>query len=213
MRGVLADLPATASEALFHAPERESAGNGELLFLAIDPDTCTGCGLCIEACEPSALYFDQKDPARLETASRAVFRDLSGLPAPSSESRARVDASLGAPRGELLAPSARAVLQGSDGAEAGSGARLALRLALGTAAAKAVEERRPLLREIAELREGLAGAIHDTLGRALPDRDLDTLARGLDSLDRPETELAELTARVETAFDSERIDVARLRRG
>jgi pyruvate-ferredoxin/flavodoxin oxidoreductase len=186
---------------------------GQLLALALEPDACTGCGVCIERCEPVALA-PGADDADAVAAARGVTELVRTLPPPT---HAALDAAASHPEAgplpaALLSDEARSIVVGGDGAEPGSGARTAARQVLGTLAHHRARAVGTVRGEIAELREGLAAAIHEGLARSLPGTDLDALARGLETLSRPDAELSELTARVEGAFESERVDASRLRR-
>jgi pyruvate-ferredoxin/flavodoxin oxidoreductase len=213
VRPEIAALPVARTAAFFDRAEAASRGDGDLFTLAVDPEACKGCGLCVSACEPEALTAVADDPRR-SAAAGELWRLVEELPEPGEATveRARQDPEVGPLAGALLSPAARRVMGRGDGAEAGSGEVLALRQVLGAAAF----HRRPvdegLLAEIGEVRGKLAEAIHDGLSRALPDRDLDALARGLDALDRPDTDLADLTSRIEAAFETDRVDVSRTRR-
>lgn len=217
VRDELADLPVARTAPFFEAPEAEEAGSGELFALAIDPSACTGCGVCVAACEPGALAPLPDSPVRTRHARR-LLRLVEELPEPSEGAveRARSHPDAGPLAGALLPRSSRRVLTAGDGAEPGSGESLAVRQVLGAAAFHREPVRRERLAALEDLSEELAGAIHEGLARSLPDRDLDALSRGLATLDRPEAELAELTDRIEAALSPEqaarRVDVARLRR-
>ena len=207
----LEDLPLVRSAAFFDTPEAAAAGSGELFSLALDPDACKGCGLCVTECEPAALITAADAPRRNREARRAVAprrgrcrhrrrRRWSG--------RSRSSAPLA---GTLLAPAARTVLTAGDADEAGGGESLAARLVLGTAAAALAPRRTALLSRLDAVADELGQAIQGALAKALPGRDLDALSRGLAGMDRPEADLAALAARVETAFEGDRVDVPRLR--
>lgn len=213
VRHEVASLPVARTAPFFDAPESESRGSGELFALALDPDACKGCELCLAACEPGALTPGADTTVARRSARR--LRDLvATLPDPSSDTveRARRSPEVGALAGALLPRRSRELVGGGDGGEVGSGATLAVRLVLGAAAYHLEGPRRQLEGELADLQERLAAAIHGEMARALPAEDLDALAHGLDALDRPEADLAQLSARIETAFEDERVDVARLRR-
>lgn len=187
---------------------------GDALFsLAVSPDACKGCGLCVAACEPEALTASADTPTR-SRAARALWQLADGLPAPPTEAldRARTHPDAGPLAAALATAEARRVMTGGHGAEAGSGEAIALRQVLGAAAALREPERARLLAELTELESKLSAAIHDGLAGALPGADLAALARGLDAVDRPDTDLAGLAARIETAFDGGRVDIVRLRR-
>lgn len=208
VREEIAALPVARTSLFF-----EEADDGDLFSLALDPDACKGCGLCVAACEAGALTATDDDAGRTAPA-RELWRLCDELPEPTdtARDRARRHPDAGPLAAALMSRAAREAMAGGHGAEPGSGPALALRQVLGVA----TEDLRPVharqLKEITELKSSLAEAIHAHLARALPDRDLEALARGLDSLRRPDAELTELTARVETAFEDERVDVARTRR-
>ena len=209
VREVAGELPLART-----APFFDSANDGgELLAVAVDPDACKGCELCVAACEPGALTAAADDPRRTSDA-RALQRLCEELPDPGDATleRARRHPDVGPLAGTLLSREARQVMAGGHGAEAGSGSALALRQILGVAAYHLRPTLEAQLKEVSELKSRLSAAIHDTLAGALPDRDLDALARGLDGLTGPEAEIAELTERVESAFETERVDVTRTRR-
>jgi len=207
-RAEIAALPVARTRPFF-----DDADDGELFALALDPDACKGCGLCVAACEPGALTAVADDAERT-AAARELWRFCDELPEASAATRERVGRhpEVGALAAALMSRAAREVMAGGHGAEPGSGAALALRQVLGVAADRLRPRRERQLAALRELKEKLASAIHGTLAQALPGRDLDALARGLDALSQPDAELAELTARVETAFEDERVDVTRARR-
>lgn len=213
VRDELAGLPLARTEPFFDGPEAEEKGSGGLFFLAVDPDACKGCGLCIAECAPEALGAAADDPVRRREA-RGLWRMAQELPDPPTETveRARAHPEVGALAGAMLPKASRETVAAADGADAGSGSALALRQGLATAAFHLGPPRAESLAALDALREELAGEIHEGLARALPDRDLDALAQGLGALERPEADLAELTGRVERALEGERVDVARLRR-
>ncbi len=185
---------------------------GDLFSLAIDPDACKGCGLCIAECEPRALTEAERSPERA-AAARELWRLYEELPAPEDAAieRAGSHPDVGPLAGALLARPAREAMAAVH-LEAGSGEALAARQVLGMATTALAPARRELLVEVEDLRGKLSAAIHEELSQALPDRDLDALARGLEALEQPDAELAELTERVETAFETERVDVPGTRR-
>jgi len=213
VREQLAELPLARTAPFFDGPEKDSNDSGEALTLAVDPDACRACGLCVAVCEPEALTAETDAPRRSAEA-RDLLRRIEELPAPSAETveRAREHPDVGPVAGALLDRQARQVMGGGEGAEPGSGAALALHRVLGLAAWHLAPRRRERLRRIEELRGRLAAAIHDELAGALPEQDLDALARGLESVTRPDADLGEITERIESAFDNERVDVVRLRR-
>ncbi len=213
VRDAVGALPVTRTQVFFEEPEATAKGSGELFSLAINPDACKGCGLCVTVCEPEALTRAAEEPARA-AASREGWRLLHELPEPSEAAcaRAREHAEVGPLAAAMLRREANLAMIGGDGAEAGSGEKIALRQILGIALDAIAPAVNQYVAEIEELRVKLSEAIREGLASALPTTDLDALADGLDAMGRPDTDLAALTARVETAFETGRVDVLRMRR-
>ncbi len=213
VRDAVGDCPSPGPRCSSRGRKRRRRGAERLFSLAINPDACKGCGLCVTVCEPEALTRAAEEPARV-----AVFSDgwrlLHELPEPSeaARERAREDAEVGPLAAALMRREANLATIGGDGAEAGSGEKIALRQILGLALDAIAPAVDAYVAEIEELRVKLSEAIREGLASALPTSDLNALAEGLDAVGRPDTDLAALTARVETAFETGRVDVVRMRR-
>ena len=213
VREELAGLPLAATAPYFDAAETEAAGTGLPLTIVLDPDACTGCGLCVAECVPGALTAAADDSERSIAAGR-VLELAAALPPPAEPviERARRHPESSPLAAALLPPAARQVVWGGGGAEPGSGEAVAVRQVLGAAAARRAADRARLADRVDGLRRELAAAIHRALEQALPDGDLEALAAGLEAVERPDADLAELTGRVEGALESGRVEVPRLRR-
>ncbi len=85
-----------------------------------------------------------------------------------------------------------------------------MRQAFGLLARALAPQRAAQRADLQQLGERLAAAVHTTLGKALPDRDLAALARGLESAGGGAADLGELASRLAGAVAGERVDVARL---
>lgn len=213
VREALAPLPLAGTAPYLDAAEAGTAGSGAALVIAVDPDACTGCGLCVAACAFGALSAVADDAGR-SAAAGTVLELAAALPAPTRAvlERVRRHPASSPLAAALLPPAARAVVWGGGGAEAGSGEAVAVRQALGVAAGVRDAERRRLAEQVAAVQGELSAAIHRSLEQALPDADLEALAAGLEAVERPDADLAELTARVEGALEGGRVEVPRLRR-
>jgi len=213
VREELAGLPLAATAPYFDAAEAEAAGTGVPLTIVLDPEACTGCGLCVAECAPGALAAAADDPERSAAAGR-LLELAAALPPPAEPvlERARRHPESNPLAAALLPPAAREVVWGGGGAEPGSGEAVAARQVLGAAAAHRAADRTRLADRVDGLRRELAAAIHRALEQALPDGDLEALAAGLEAVERPDADLAELTGRVEGALESGRVEVPRLRR-
>lgn len=174
------ELPLVAGEALFRDAEAQTPGSGLLLALALDPEGCKGCGLCVQVCASRALTRVPQDPEVLDRARR--LRDLwERLPDSAPETLARLAAHPGLVAGAapLLSRAVAGALTGGDGMEPGSGARLALRLFLAAVEGQQVPRQAALLERVRAARERVTGRLRELLADALPAAELDALERGL----------------------------------
>ncbi|HEX5133197.1 MAG TPA: hypothetical protein VFX92_12015 [Candidatus Krumholzibacteria bacterium] len=120
--------PVARTEAFFRAD-----GTGGLLSIALNPLSCTACGICVTECPESALEWAAQSPERLATARRNWdFTMALGAPAPETIT-ARVDANDPATQvNRLLDPTVYHSLVGGDGSFPGNGAKTAVHLVTAT---------------------------------------------------------------------------------
>ncbi len=208
----LGKLPVAITEPLFHSAEKQKSGSGCLLLLAINPMSCKACGICTTQCAPGALTTSPQSQA-LSREAEATWNDWEQLPAVTTETIAHSAAQPepGPMAAALMSPNSRLSLSGGDGAEPGSGERLALRMALAAAELR----QRPLVAEFLErldtTREKISELIRKILADTLPADDLDALASGLQKVDTGQTDLAQFLTEAEQSADN-RIDTLRLQR-
>ena len=201
-------LPVSLTDPLFHEAEREQKESGTLLTLAINPDSCKGCGLCVEVCEDDALTCAQQDVENLAEA-RTLWHCWEQTPDTHSSviERASGHTAIGPMAAVMLSRFCAFAISGGDGSEAGSGEKIALRQLLATTE----YQQQPLLHrfsgEVAEIKERIAQNIKDTLAEALPSEDLEALAEGLKQTRTRQVDLNILT---ESGKDSSGVDAARL---
>ncbi len=87
MEGI-SDIPVALMEGYFNDLEKRKAGTGELFTLAVDPSSCTGCGMCVEASN-GVLDFEESTPETLSKLAK-TFRNFEGLPDTSGATIARL---------------------------------------------------------------------------------------------------------------------------
>jgi len=205
-------LPAAVAAPFFDAANRTTPLDPGLLFLALDPNECKGCGICVRACPTGALRSVPQTAAELAY-TRTVRKAWERLPATPAAliDRAAADPQVGPLPATLLAPAAARALAGGDGAEAGSGERLALRLTLALAESRQGPMRALYAEEVRETREEITALIRTVLADALPADDLDALARRLEGVSTRHAELGAFLGQAEDIVKSP-VDAARLRR-
>lgn len=196
------DLPVAVTDALFGPAEA-------VLSIAVNPDACKACGLCVEACEDDALSMVAQTPA-VHAAARTGWHAWERLPDTPGEVVSKVwDA---APLAALeLTRSAFLALPGGDGAEAGSGQRLALRAVLAAAEYHLQPALQQHLRLLSDQEAAVRATVRDLLADTLP-ADAAGLAAALSGLASPSASLKDVVDQVEQDFAQGRVDVPRLRR-
>nr|VFK31397.1 MAG: Pyruvate:ferredoxin oxidoreductase [Candidatus Kentron sp. MB]VFK75465.1 MAG: Pyruvate:ferredoxin oxidoreductase [Candidatus Kentron sp. MB] len=206
-------LPIARTARFFTSPEQEKRGSGKLFSIVINPNTCKACGICIHACESNALAPALQTQERIVQARR-LWHIWEYLPETAPETMAHVSrdplfnamASLFLSRQHLL------TMTGGDGAEAGSGEKIAVRFLLSAVDAHQQPRVEQFLADLEQARKDIAVLIQNTVTDALPTNDLDALATGLASIHPGQVPLAVLTKHLETAEDAGVVDTGRLRR-
>lgn len=205
-------LPLAATGPMFDEPEALARGSGELLALSIDPMACKACGLCVRACEPRALTLVRQGSTTLDSV-RQIREVWEGMPntEPATIERLQGHPTVGSSAALQLSRSAAQVIAGGDGAEPGSGAKLALRLVLATFEARQAPHFRQFEKQVKASRDRILRLIRDLLAEALPADDMEALSRGLEGMDARQAELGEFLGEAEQDITSG-VDTTRLRR-
>ncbi len=196
----IGELPIARTEAFFYEAERFQHDSGELLAIVINSDACKACGLCIEVCEPAALVAKpQVKP------DNKLWRLWEQLPDTAGTSIEQAQKQVGSMPAILLSRYCQLAIAGGDNAEAGSGEKLAVRLALGVTEF----QRQPLvndsIKNIVELRTKITAEIKNTLANVLPSDDLEALAASLNTINSKQAPLSTLTKQIENSLDANRL--------
>lgn len=190
VKEALASMSLSLTPPLFELAEKAQKDSGELLSLAINPDSCKACGLCAEVCADEALAMASQS-AELVAAARTQWQLWQQTPDTDSTTIERVSKlpEVGPMAAIMLSRHCAFALSGGDGAEAGSGEKIAVRQVL----AATEYQQQPLLHrfitEINDARQSINQRIRDTLADALPTEDLDRLSAGLKAVHTRETGL------------------------
>ncbi|MBE9563328.1 MAG: 4Fe-4S binding protein, partial [Proteobacteria bacterium] len=121
----MGELPLARTEAFFYEAERFHHDSGEFLSIVINSDACKACGLCIEACEPEALTAVPQ-----VAQDNKLWRLWEQLPDTAGNSIENASKQIGSLPAILLSRQCQLAIAGGDNSEAGSGEKLAVRLAI-----------------------------------------------------------------------------------
>ncbi len=182
-------LPVSVTKPFFLDAEAARKDSAELLSLAINPDACKACGVCVSSCEPAALALAEQDGDLLDGA-REVWSTWSRTPDTASETLDRVADEVGPMASLLLSRFCQFALAGGDPAEAGSGEKMAVRLLL----AATEYHQQPLMqrfaKELHDAGEALSGLTRELLSGSVDD--LDAISEKLKSTTSPRVDLQTL---------------------
>ena len=209
----IGSLPVSVTQEFFDNAESNNKDSGELLVLAVNPDTCKNCGLCEKVCAEEAITFASQVDEKINRAQQ-IWDIWSAAPDTASDTIARV---IESPEFSNLAAvnlSRHCLLSmtGGDGAESGSGEKIALRMILSATEFNQQPVVRRFIDQLADINEEVVKEIRELLAIGLPAEDLDLLSQGMDSIRAPLVELSELAKKVEASMDVVPVDAVRLNR-
>ncbi|MDP7094397.1 MAG: 4Fe-4S binding protein [Gammaproteobacteria bacterium] len=211
--GELGSLPVAVTQPFFRGPEAKQKDSAELLSLAVNPSACKACGICIRACEPGALRAAQQDAKQLAEA-RNLWKTWARTPDTSGATIESIsaDAEIGPLAAILLSRYCQFAVAGGDRAEAGSGEKIAVRLALALTEYQRQPAVQSFARKLEETGEEINALIKETLAGVLPVEDLETVTEALSRIVTPQVDLKTLAGEIETAAADHTIDTADLLR-
>ena len=209
----LGALPVAITKPFFFDAEAQKKDSAELLSIVINPEACKACGICVSNCEPEALRAGEQDAASLAQA-RELWSVFAATPDTPSETIERVaeDPDIGTMAAILLSRYCQFSLAGGDHAEAGSGEKMAVKLAL-----SATEfHQQPLVQRfaqtLAEAGESVSELINETLSSTLAVEDLDVVTEKLKRTTSPRVDLKDLAEGIGDAAGDHSVDTEYLLR-
>lgn len=203
----LGALPVAVTKPFFFDAEAAKKDSAELLSIVINPEACKACGICVNICEPEALCAGEQDAASLKQA-RKLWSVFSATPDTPSETLERVarNPDIGTMAAILLSRYCQFALAGGDPAEAGSGEKMAVKLAL----AATEFHQQPLVQRfaktLAEAGESVSTLINETLSSTFAVEDLDAVTEKLKRTTSPRVDLKDLAEGVGDASGDHSID-------
>ena len=203
----LGALPVAVTQPFFHDAEAVKKDSAELLSIVVNPDACKSCGICVHNCEDEALQPVEQDPGMLARA-RDLWSVFSATPDTASETIGRIagNAEIGKMSSILLSRYCQFAMSGGDPAEAGSGEKIAVRLAL----AATEFHQQPLVQNfattLADAGESVAKLVDETLSHTLAVDDLEAVSERLRTTSSPRVDLRELAESVGQAGGDHSVD-------
>ena len=200
-------LPVAITKPFFQDAEANKKDSAELLSIVINPDACKSCGLCVNNCEPEALLASEQDTAVLERA-RELWSVYSNTPDTASATLERVaeNPDIGTMASILLSRYCQFALAGGDAAEAGSGEKMAVKLALAATEFHQQPVVQRFAKTLGEAGDSVTALINETLSGTLAVEDLDAVTEKLKRTSSPRIDLKDLAGDVGDTASGHSID-------
>lgn len=189
----IGNLPISITDTFYNNRELVDKGSGEIFTLAINPSSCTGCGICAEVCQPNAIQMEtQTDNFWKPLEENFQLHEL--LPETSGDTISRLIEEAMNPPDQRIAPGEGHYnpfaalllsrnfyesLSGGSKTEHGSSQKALLHLLLASTESAIQPKISENIKSIKELLAGLSHNIQEQLGNALPKQDFETLSEVL----------------------------------
>ncbi|MDH5368011.1 MAG: 4Fe-4S binding protein [Cyclobacteriaceae bacterium] len=170
-------FPISVNDVFFNNPELVEKGSGELFSLVVDPNACTGCGVCSDVCNEGSLTMVEPSKDILE-AIYSKFNKWETLPDTDSHTISKMLAnkdydSLSA---ILLSRNFYLSMTGGSTSEKGSPSKVLTHLITAVTEFSVQKNSIENIKEIDELIQKLSVVIHNRLSEALPSDNFDELS-------------------------------------
>jgi pyruvate-ferredoxin/flavodoxin oxidoreductase len=177
----IGELPIARTQPFFYDSEHYQYDTGELFSLVINPDACKACGLCVDACKEGALSRVPQTQENLQQ-TRLTWRLWEQLPDTNGQSVEHAREKIGNMPAILLSRHCQLSLAGGDNSEAGSGEKLAVRLALAVTEYHQQPLMSDFLKQIVTTRKQIITHIRESIAQALPTEVLTDNLSGINDL-------------------------------
>jgi pyruvate-ferredoxin/flavodoxin oxidoreductase len=206
-------LPVAVTAPFFKDAEATKKDSAELLSIVVNPDNCKGCGLCVRVCEPGALV-EEEQTSEVVIQKQALWNIWANTPDTSSETIERIsrDPEIGPLPAALLSRYCSLAMSGGDGAESGSGEKIAMRMILGATEYRQQPVLNHFAKQVLSTGNEIKQSIKESLSSVLPLGDIEELEEGLNSISTPRADLATVADKIESDIENHSVDTSSLRR-
>jgi pyruvate/2-oxoacid:ferredoxin oxidoreductase alpha subunit/Pyruvate/2-oxoacid:ferredoxin oxidoreductase delta subunit len=176
----IGEMPVTIIDTFFNLPNAHHKGSGEIFSLAVNPTSCTGCGICADVCDEDALTMVSQD-TEIVGVAKAQFKLWEQLPDTSGDTINRLihDENYSSLAAIMLSRNYTMTMSGASDSEEDNAYKTLLHIV--TAMTESVVQPKLVnqLKQIDELIAATSENIHKNLSKGLPKDDLDGLSKSL----------------------------------
>lgn len=176
----LNDMPVAVTTTFFSDLERQAKGSGSLFSVVVNPQSCTGCGVCADVCPENALVMSQQDherSARLQSQFR-LWEQLPDTPADIIQKMVQ-DKSYDPFAAILLSRNYYMSMAGGSGSKTSMPEKMIIHLVAAVGESATQSKTNKQIREIEQRIKSLTEKIQNKLREALPTDNFDNLMSSL----------------------------------
>lgn len=207
------DFPVTITDIFYNSHELIKKGSGEFFSLAMDINSCTGCGVCVTVCNDDALIMADQNADVIST-HQMQYSLWEQMPDTSADTIVRqLDEREYNPFAALLlSRHYNQALNGISDDREGDGSKSVVRLITAMAEATLQPKVHEAISKIDQLIEGLSSNIHDQLGSALPSENFDALSKVLSEIKEDRNPFEDVIEKLGTGEHLKLVDTKSLKR-
>ena len=212
VKNALNGMPVVVSEVLYHNPESLQKGTGNLFFIAIDPNVCTGCTICFESCNDEAI---EMLPETDEAISKyyGIMELWEKLPDTSSDTLNNLlfNKDYDSFAALMLSRNFYYSLTGG-GSESDDPDRHMIHLITAVTESLIQPRYSEYSKKINTLAEELSSNIHSILSESLPRENFDNIAKAIASTEGNKVPLDEIISHIDSGNRLKQVDALALKR-
>ncbi len=194
VKSVVQELPTAVTQKFWRDAERHQKGSGMLFSLAINPQACTGCGICARVCADHAILMTESDES-----IPSVFRLWESLPdTPGDAIQKWIQDDGTDPFAALLLSRNYYQTLSGGGASDSESERVVIHLVTAVTESMAQSHVLKWTASIERLIADLSAKLQGKLAGAIPFQHLEKLAAGLAGKDKTRMALDELISEIDT---------------
>lgn len=210
---VLEKMPVFLSDYLYRIPESQQKGKGELFFVTVDPNSCTGCGLCANVCAEDAIQMETEsaDLVQLLVEKIELWEKLPDT-SPDTINRLLFEKDYNSFAALLLSRNFYYSLVGGDNGESRSTSRQLIHL-ISTLSESIMQPRYgEFIKVLNELVHDLSENIHAILSSSLPKENFDNIAKAIENTSKSKVPFDEIISNISKEDRLKQVDARDIKR-
>jgi pyruvate/2-oxoacid:ferredoxin oxidoreductase alpha subunit/ferredoxin len=188
-------LPVAVTDTFFNQPNAQEQGSGELFSLAVNPSSCTGCGICAQVSD--AISMEAQETENLAKITEQ-FKLWEQLPDTSGETINRLvhDDNYSSLSAMLLSRSYFMSMSGASNSESDNPYKTLLHIVTATTESVVQPKIVSQIKRIDELIDSLSENVHKKLSQSLPKENLEQLSKSLKKVQGRKLSFQEVVAEI-----------------